>query len=108
MSSDVNMPALTEAEKDLIDAYLRLVDLMARLNPARARGHLSTHGCVTAAQAMRSAAAEMLRAAETMIERGETELHAPTLAAAMLALNGEQRTARLLLRPTPYNPDSPP
>jgi len=102
------MPALTEAEKDLVDAYLRLVDLMARLNPARASGHLSVRGCVTAAQAMRSAAAEMLRAAETMIERGEDELHAPTLAAALRALDGERRTARILLRPTPYDPDRPP
>lgn len=81
---------------------------MGRVDPARDSGHFSTHGCVTAAQALVSAAKDVQRAAETMVERGETELHAPALAAAMLALGGERRTARVLLRPAPHHPDAPP
>jgi hypothetical protein len=106
--TDPKVPALTRAEQDLIDAYLRIVDLVARLNPARDSGHFSTHGCVRAAQGLVAAARDALQAAEAMIERGEKELHAPTLAAAMAALDGERRTARVLLRPTPHDPDAPP
>ncbi|WP_165035104.1 hypothetical protein [Candidatus Protofrankia californiensis] len=43
-----------------------------------------------------------------MVERGEKELHAPTLAAAITALDGERRIARLLPRSTSHNPDAPP
>ncbi len=97
--SELRLPALTEAEKDLVDGYLRVVDVVARLNPARDSGHFATRGCVLAAQALVAAARDVLRAAETMAERGEDELYAPTLAAAMRELDGERRTARVLLRP---------
>ncbi|WP_207387008.1 hypothetical protein [Frankia sp. Cppng1_Ct_nod] len=61
-----------------------------------------------AAQALVSAARDALQAAETMIEREEKELHAPTMATAMAALDGERRTARVLLRALPHDPDAPP
>ena len=38
------LPALTRAEGELIDSYLEVVDLLGRINPARARGHLPA-GC---------------------------------------------------------------
>jgi hypothetical protein len=106
--ADADVPALTEAEQDLVDAYLRVVDLVARLNPARDSGHFSAHGCVNAAQALVAAARDVLRAAETMVERGETELHAPTLATAVAALDGERRTARVVLHAPAHDPDAPP
>jgi hypothetical protein len=34
-----SMPALTDAECSVIDHYLAVVDLTARINPARGNGH---------------------------------------------------------------------
>ncbi|MBN1170942.1 MAG: hypothetical protein JXA67_02105 [Micromonosporaceae bacterium] len=103
---DMRFPALTAAEQDLVEGYLRIIDVVGRLNPARDSSHQSTHGCQIAAQALVAAARDMLRTTETMLARGEDQLHPPTLAAAMLALDGHRRTARLLLRPVPHDPDA--
>ncbi|MFC7548711.1 hypothetical protein [Plantactinospora sp. GCM10030261] len=91
------LPALTRAEQELVDRYLRIIDLVARLNPARDSGHFDARGCVLAAQALAAEAKAIGGAAETMLERGEDELHAATLARAMRALDGERRIARLRL-----------
>jgi len=91
------LPAMTQAEQDLVDRYLRVVDLVGRVNPARDSGHFSVRGGVNAAQALVSASRELLHAAETMVERGETEVYAPVLRRAMLMLDSGRRTRRVVV-----------
>ncbi|SDD10679.1 hypothetical protein [Streptomyces prasinopilosus] len=92
------LPALTRAEAELIDCYLDAVDLLGRINPARDgdtyRGLRAAQALVTRAVALRDALALMHR-------RGETELHAATLARALRVLDGDRRTARVTLPPDP-------
>lgn len=90
------LPALTRAEGELIDRYLEVVDLLGRINPARPG---DTYGGLRAAQALVSRAAELRDALALMHRRGETELHADTLARALRVLDGERRTARVSLPP---------
>ena len=87
------MPALTDAECSVIDHYLAVVDLLARINPARARGH--TYPALRAAQSLATEARALLEALELMWSRGERELHVPTLTQALRALDGERRAARV-------------
>ena len=87
------MPALTDAECSLIDHYLAVVDLMARINPARSTGH--AYPSLRAAQSLATEARALLEALELMWERGERELHVPTLTQALRALDGERRTHRV-------------
>jgi hypothetical protein len=98
MAADApRMPALTDAECCFIDHYLALVDLVARINPARSAGH--TYACLRAAQALAGEATALLRAVELMWERGEREIHVATLTRALRALGGERRAARVTLPP---------
>ncbi|GAB3136805.1 hypothetical protein GCM10027290_01200 [Micromonospora sonneratiae] len=97
--ADEELPALTRAEQELVERYLRIVDLVVRLNPARDSGHFDVMGCLLAAQALTAEARAIGTVAETMRERGENELHAGTLARAMRAMDGERRIARLRLPP---------
>ena len=90
------LPALTRAEAELIDRYLEVVDLLGRINPAR-RG--DTYGGLRAAQALVSRATALRDALTLMHQRGESELHAPTLARALRVLDGERRTARVTVPP---------
>jgi hypothetical protein len=90
------LPALTRAEGELIDRYLDAVDLLGRINPAR---HGDTYRGLRAAQALVSKAAALRDALELMHRRGETELHADTLARALRVLDGERRTARVTVPP---------
>ncbi|MGW0187639.1 hypothetical protein ACWDV7_17995 [Streptomyces sp. NPDC003362] len=90
------LPALTRAESELIDRYLEAVDLLGRINPGR-EGH--TYGGLRAAQALVTKAVALRDALALMHQRGETELHAPTLARALRVLDGERRTARVTLPP---------
>ncbi|UXY26169.1 hypothetical protein [Streptomyces sp. HUAS TT20] len=90
------LPALTRAEGELIDRYLDVVDLLGRINPAR---HEGTYSGLRAAQALVRAAAELRDALTLMHQRGETELHAATLARALRVLDGERRTARVTVPP---------
>lgn len=90
------LPALTRAEGELIDRYLDVVDLLGRINPGRAE---DTYGGLRAAQALVARATELRDALATMHRRGESELHAPTLARALRVLDGERRTARVTLPP---------
>jgi len=91
------VPALTDAECSFIDRYLAVVDLVARINPARSTGH--AYACLRAAQALAGEARALLEAVELMWERGEREIHAATLTQALRALDGERRTARIALPP---------
>jgi hypothetical protein len=93
------MPALTDAECSLIDHYLAVVlavvDLAARINPARSGGH--TYSCLRAAQSLATEARDLLAALELMWARGEREIHVPTLTQALRALDGERRAARVTI-----------
>ncbi|MGW1160075.1 hypothetical protein ACWD5Q_15640 [Streptomyces sp. NPDC002513] len=90
------LPALTRAEAELIDCYLDIVDLLGRINP----GHSGdTYRGLRAAQALASKAAALRDALTVMHQRGEHELHGPTLARALRVLDGERRTARIAVPP---------
>jgi len=91
------VPALTDAECSFIDHYLAVVDLVARINPARSTGH--TYACLRAAQALAAEARALLGAVELMWERGEREIHVGTLTQALRALDGERRAGRVALPP---------
>ena len=89
------MPALTDAECSFIDHYLAVVDLAARINPARGSGH--TYPCLRAAQSLATEARQLLAALELMWERGEREIHVGTLTQALRALDGERRATRVTI-----------
>lgn len=88
------LPALTRAEGQLVDGYLEAVDLLGRINPAR--GH-DTYGGLRAAQALVAKAIALRDALALMHDRGESRLHAETLARAMRVLDGERRSERVTL-----------
>lgn len=90
------LPALTRAEGELIDRYLDVVDLLGRINPAQ---HGDTYRGLRAAQALVARATELRDAMALMHRRGENELHAATLARALRVLDGERRTARVIVPP---------
>ncbi|SEP90479.1 MULTISPECIES: hypothetical protein [unclassified Streptomyces] len=90
------LPALTRAEAELIDGYLDVVDLLGRINPAH---HGDTYRGLRAAQALVGKATALRDALTLMHQRGENELHAPTLARALRVLDGERRTARVTVPP---------
>ncbi|MDG9693445.1 hypothetical protein ABZ061_13510 [Streptomyces mutabilis] len=92
------LPALTRAEAELIDRYLEVVDLLGRINPALDG---DTYRGLRAAQALVGRASALRDALALMHRRGETELHATTLARALRVLDGERRTARVSLPPGP-------
>jgi hypothetical protein len=89
------MPALTDAECSVIDHYLAVVDLVARINPARGTGR--AYPCLRAAQDLATEARALLAALELMWERGEREIHVPTLTQALRALDGERRANRVTI-----------
>ncbi|GAA0421648.1 hypothetical protein [Streptomyces luteireticuli] len=91
------LPALTRAEGELVDRYLEVLDLLGRINPARGR---DTYGGLRAAQALVVAATGLRDALTVMFERGEREVYTGTMARAMRVLDGERRTARLMLPPS--------
>ena len=89
------MPALTDAECSVVDHYLAVVDLTGRINPARGTGR--TYSCLRAAQDLATEAKALLEALELMWERGEREIHVPTLTQALRALDGERRANRVTI-----------
>ncbi|MFJ2647822.1 hypothetical protein ACIO1C_13940 [Streptomyces sp. NPDC087420] len=92
------LPALTRAEGEFVDAFLHVVDLLGRINPAREN---DTYSALRAAQALPSRAAELRDALTKMHARGETEVHAGTLARALRVLDGERRVGRVTMPPGP-------
>lgn len=99
------LPALTRAEGEVVDAYLAVVDLLGRINPARAE---HTYGGLRAAQALVGRATELRDALALMHRRGEAEVHAATLARALRTLDGERRAARVTVPPAGIGEDTPP
>ncbi|MEU6963992.1 hypothetical protein [Streptomyces chrestomyceticus] len=91
------LPALTRAEGEVIDNYLAVLDLLGRINPARGT---DTYGGLRAAQALVGKTTALRDALALMHDRGESELHAATLAQALRVLDGERR-ARLISVPPP-------
>ncbi|MGW2343251.1 hypothetical protein [Streptomyces sp. NPDC001661] len=92
------LPAMTRAECELVDRYLEVVDLIARINPARGD---DTYSGLRAAQALVSRAVELRDALNLMHQRGESRVHASTLARALRVLDGERRTNRVTLPSEP-------
>ncbi|MET7287317.1 hypothetical protein [Streptomyces sp. NPDC005573] len=90
------LPALTRAEGDVIDRYLEAAELLGRINPAHEG---QTYQSLRAAQALVRKVTELRDALALMHRRGETELHGDTLARALRVLDGERRTARVVLPP---------
>ena len=90
------LPALTRAEGELIDRYLEVVDLLGRINPARGS---DTYGALRAAQALAGKAAALRDALTVMHQRGESQVHAATLARALRVLDGERRAGRVTVPP---------
>jgi hypothetical protein len=91
------VPALTDAECSFVDHYLAVVDLVARINPARGNGH--TYASLRAAQSLAGEARALLAAVALMWERGEREIHVGTLTRALRALDGDRRAGRVTLPP---------
>ncbi|RFU85647.1 hypothetical protein DY218_16270 [Streptomyces triticagri] len=94
------LPALTRAEGELIDRYLEVLDLIGRINPARGR---DTYSGLRAAQALVTKSVALREALDRMHTRGETEIHAATLARALRILDGERRSGRVAVPPKPPN-----
>ncbi|MFD8568881.1 hypothetical protein [Streptomyces sp. NPDC057694] len=90
------LPALTRAECELVDSYLAVVDLLARINPARGD---DTYRGLRAAQALVSRATALRDALTLMHQRGESRVHAATLERALRVLDGERRTRAVTLPP---------
>lgn len=88
------LPALTRAEGEFVDAYLEVVDLLGRINPSRSS---HTYGALRAAQALVGRATALREALTLMHARGESEVHADTLARALRVLDGERRSARVTM-----------
>ncbi|MEU9358983.1 hypothetical protein AB0D35_12860 [Streptomyces sp. NPDC048301] len=96
-SSFPPLPALTRAEAEFVDCYLEVLDQVGRINPARDG---DTYRALRAAQALASRAVALREALALMHERGESEIHAETLARALRILDGERRAARVAVPPT--------
>ncbi|MET9293194.1 hypothetical protein [Streptomyces sp. NPDC003077] len=90
------LPALTRAEGEVLDRYLEALDLLGRVNPARGT---QTYSALRAAQALVRTAVELRDALTLMHNRGENELHAPTLARALRVLDGERRAGLVAVPP---------
>jgi len=94
------MTALTAAEREFVDRYLAVVDLLGRINPANAE---ATYGALRAAQALVGEASALRDALETMLERGEKEVFGDALLQVIRELDGQRRTGRLAL-PDEHSP----
>lgn len=91
------LPAVTDAEARFVEEYLHVADLLGRLNPQHAGEH--AYRLVRASQDLAAAAQRLRVAAEEMWERGEREVFRDVLRRALLALDGERRTQRVVVTP---------
>ena len=94
---DDRLPAVTDAEARFVDEYLRVADLLGRLNPQHAGDH--AYRLVRASQDLAAAAERLRLATEEMWQRGEREVFGDVLRRALLALDGERRTRRVVVTP---------
>ncbi|MEU3433142.1 hypothetical protein [Streptomyces sp. NPDC006863] len=76
-----------------------MLDQVGRINPAHGG---DTYSALRAAQALASGAAALRDALALMHGRGESRLHAGTLARALRLLDGERRAGRVAM-PPPVN-----
>ncbi|GGK70397.1 hypothetical protein Ppa06_36180 [Planomonospora parontospora subsp. parontospora] len=102
MQPDRPLPALTRAEQDFLDHYLRILELLGRINPASAE---YTYAGVTAAQALATEAAKLRDALTLMYDRAEKEIHREPLVRALRILGAEDRLRRLALPGPGPEPD---
>jgi hypothetical protein len=86
-------PALTEAEYDLLDRYVAVLRLVGRLNPGRTRS--STRACMDAAALLAIESAHLRDAFALMLERGEEEIHAGTLARVLRGMEAGRIAERI-------------
>ena len=96
-ADDDRLPAVTDAEARFVDEYLRVADLLGRLNPQHAGDH--AYRLVRASQDLAAAAERLRLATEEMWQRGEREVFGDVLRRALLALDGERRTRRVVVTP---------
>ncbi|GAA3130364.1 hypothetical protein GCM10010466_21290 [Planomonospora alba] len=94
MQPEPPLPALTRAEQDFLHHYLRVLELLGRLNPASAE---HTYAGVNAAQALVTEAAKLRDALTLMYDRAETEIHREPLVRALRLLGADERVRRLAL-----------
>ncbi len=95
------VPALTEAESQVVDAYMAVLKRLSGVNPAQTTG---TYSALRAAQALVSDARALRDALSLMFERHEKEIHIRTMAKALECLEGD----RILPRLGPPTHDKPP
>ncbi|MFG3437519.1 hypothetical protein ACGF0J_09770 [Nonomuraea sp. NPDC047897] len=96
MQPEPPLPALTRAEQDFLHHYLRILELLGRINPASAE---HTYTGVNASQALVTEAARLRDALTLMYDRDEKEIHSEPLVRALRILGAEDRLRRLSLRP---------
>jgi len=88
------LPPLTSSEREFIERYLGVIDLLGRINPANAE---STYAALRAAQGLVGEAKGLRDALETMFQRGEKEVFSDDLVRALRQLDGRRRIGRLAL-----------
>jgi hypothetical protein len=86
------LPALTQAEAEFVDCYLEVLDLVGRIDPARAT---HTYAALRAAQALVGRAGALKEALTLTHIRGESEVYTPTLTEALRVLDGVRRAKRV-------------
>lgn len=86
------IPALTEAESQVIDSYLAVLKRLHSVNPTQTTG---TYTALRAAQALVGEARALRDALATMFERRESEIHVRTMAKALRSLDGDRFLPRL-------------
>ncbi len=87
------MPALTDAEHDVVDCYMTTLKILRRINPARTAS--SVDGCRNAADALVSESRKLRDALARMQERGEREVFTADLGKALRLLHVDDVVARL-------------
>ncbi|MER7396117.1 hypothetical protein ABT381_11435 [Streptomyces sp. NPDC000151] len=86
------IPALTEAESKVVDAYVAVLKRLGDANPTQTKG---TYTALRAAQALVSETRALRDALSLMFERQEKEIHVRTMAKALQSLDGDRFLPRL-------------
>ncbi|GAA3442414.1 hypothetical protein [Planomonospora venezuelensis] len=105
MQPERPLPALTRAEQDFLHHYLKVLELLGRINPASAE---YTYAGVNAAQALVTEAAGLRDALTSMYDRAEKEIHREPLVRTLRILGAEERIRRLSLAGPEPDPDAAP
>ncbi|TVL91471.1 hypothetical protein [Streptomyces sp. SAJ15] len=91
-SEGPRVPALTEAEGQVVDAYLAVLKRLSSVNPTQTTG---TYTALRAAQALVSETRALRDALSLMFERHEKEIHVRTMTEALQSLDGDRFLPRL-------------